>query len=61
MSKRLREWRLSRARAVRAEKPADPDSAEKFAQQVHGLGAARTSCAAWRLISSLKMLFPVVF
>src|SRR5438105_14194558 len=52
MSKRLREWRLSRARAVRAEKPAadlpaaplvavapDPDPAEKLAEQAHDLAA----------------------
>jgi hypothetical protein len=40
MSKRLREWRLSRARA-RADKPADSDPGEKFAKQAHDLDAAR--------------------
>ena len=34
MSKRLREWQLSRARAARVEKPAaPPDPVEKFAEQ----------------------------
>ncbi len=34
MSKRLREWRLSRARAARPEKPAaSPDLAKKFAEK----------------------------
>jgi hypothetical protein len=40
MSKRLREWRLSRARA-RVEKPADPDPDEKLAKQAHDLDALR--------------------
>jgi len=40
MSERIRKWRLSRARA-RAEKPADPDPAEKFAKQAHDLDAVR--------------------
>jgi hypothetical protein len=56
MSKRLREWRLSRARAVRAKKPAaelpaaplvavapDPDPAEKLAEQAHDFDAVRKS------------------
>src|ERR1700736_5686053 len=42
MSKRLREWRLSRARAARAEK-APPDPAEKFAEKAHDLDAVRKS------------------
>jgi hypothetical protein len=34
MSKRIREWRLSRARAARAEKPAaPPDPTEEFAKK----------------------------
>jgi hypothetical protein len=42
MSKRLREWRLSRARAARAEKPAaPPDPIEQFAKEVHDLDALR--------------------
>ncbi|MDQ6702265.1 MAG: pentapeptide repeat-containing protein [Pseudomonadota bacterium] len=42
MSKRLREWRLSRARAARTEKPAaPPDPAEKFAKEAHDLDAIR--------------------
>ncbi|HXN88325.1 MAG TPA: hypothetical protein VN890_03055, partial [Methylocella sp.] len=42
MSKRLREWRLSRARAARAEKPAPPpDPAEKFGKEAHDLDALR--------------------
>jgi hypothetical protein len=41
MSKRLREWRLSRARA-RAEKPAaPPDPIEQFAKEAHDLDALR--------------------
>jgi hypothetical protein len=44
MSRRLREWRLSRARAARAEKPAaPPDPTEKFAKQAHELDAVRKS------------------
>jgi hypothetical protein len=41
MSKRLREWRLSRARAARAAKPATPDPVEKFAKEAHDLDALR--------------------
>jgi len=42
MSQRLREWRLSRARAARTEKPAAPlDPAEKFAKEAHDLDALR--------------------
>ena len=42
MSKRLREWRLSRARSARAEKPAaPPDPAEKFGKEAHDLDALR--------------------
>jgi Pentapeptide repeats (8 copies) len=42
MSKRLREWRLSRARAARAERPAPPpDPTEEFAKQAHDLDALR--------------------
>jgi hypothetical protein len=42
MSKRLREWRLSRARAARAESPAaPPDPIEKFAKEAHDLDALR--------------------
>jgi uncharacterized protein YjbI with pentapeptide repeats len=42
MSKRLREWRLSRARAARAEKPAAPaDPGETFAKEAHDLDAVR--------------------
>jgi hypothetical protein len=42
MSKRLREWRLSRARTARAEKlTAPPDPAEKFAKEAHDLDALR--------------------
>jgi hypothetical protein len=40
MSERIRRWRLSRARA-RAEKPADPDPAEKFVEEAHDLDVAR--------------------
>lgn len=40
MSERIRKWLLSRARA-RAEKPADPGPAEKFAKQAHDLDAVR--------------------
>jgi hypothetical protein len=40
MSERIRKWRLPRARA-RAERPADPDPAEKFANQAHDLDAVR--------------------
>lgn len=44
MSTRLREWRLSRVRAARAEKPAaPPDPAEKFAKEAHDLDAVRKS------------------
>jgi len=45
MSKRLREWRLYRARAARArERPAaPPDLAEKFAKEAHDLDAVRKS------------------
>jgi hypothetical protein len=44
MAKRLREWRLSRARAARAEKPAAPaDPIEKFAKETHDLDAVRKS------------------
>jgi hypothetical protein len=44
MSKRLREWRLSRARAARAEKPAaPPDPTEEFAKKAHDLDAVRKS------------------
>jgi hypothetical protein len=44
MSKRLREWRLSRARATRAEKPAaPPDPGETFAKEAHDLDAIRKS------------------
>jgi uncharacterized protein YjbI with pentapeptide repeats len=42
MSKRLREWRLSRARAARAEMPAaPPDPIEQFAEEAHDLDALR--------------------
>jgi hypothetical protein len=48
MSKRLREWRLSRARAARMETPVtpdplapDPELIEKFAKQAHDLDALR--------------------
>jgi uncharacterized protein YjbI with pentapeptide repeats len=42
MSKRLREWRLSRARAARTEKPAEPpDPTEEFAKKAHDLDAVR--------------------
>jgi uncharacterized protein YjbI with pentapeptide repeats len=44
MSKRLREWRLSRARAARTEKPAAPaDPTEQFAKETHDLDAVRKS------------------
>ncbi len=44
MSKRLCEWRLSRARAARAEKPAAPaDPTEQFAKETHDLDAVRKS------------------
>jgi uncharacterized protein YjbI with pentapeptide repeats len=44
MSKRLREWRLSRARAARMDKPAaPPDPTEKFAKEAHDLDAIRKS------------------
>jgi hypothetical protein len=44
MSKRLRDWRLSRARAARAEKPAAPaDRTEQFAKETHDLDAVRKS------------------
>ena len=43
MSKRLREWRLSRARAARTEKPAaPPDPVEKFAEKAHELAVLKT-------------------
>ena len=43
MSKRLREMRLSRARAARAEKSAaPPDSVEKFAEKAHELAVLKT-------------------
>ncbi len=44
MSKRLREWRLSRMRAARAERPAaPPDPAETFAKEAYDLDAIRKS------------------
>jgi hypothetical protein len=64
MSKRLREWRLSRARAARAEKPAvPPDPTEKFAKEAHDLDtlkktvedAAAVSAGFW--LSYLFVLF----
>ncbi len=64
MSERLREWRLSRARAARAEKPAaPPDPTEQFAKEAHDLGAigktvedaAAVSAGFW--LSYLFVLF----
>jgi hypothetical protein len=44
MSKRLRAWRLSRARVARAEKPAAPaDPIQKFAEEAHDLDTVRKS------------------
>src|SRR5580700_3075557 len=65
MSKRLREWRLSRARAARAAKPATPDPVEKFAKEAHDLDvlrktvedAAAVSAGFW--LSYLFVLFHI--
>ena len=65
MSKRLREWRLSRARAVRAEKPAAPsDPAEKFTGQAHDLDAVRKAVEDAAAISAgfwLSYLFVLFY
>ena len=64
MSKRLREWRLSRARAARTEKlAAPPDPIEQFANEAHDLDvlrktvedAAAVSAGFW--LSYLFVLF----
>lgn len=65
MSKRLREWRLSRARAARAEMPAaPPDPAEQFAKQAHNLDAVRKSVEDAAAVSAgfwLSYLFVLLY
>ncbi|MGB7043586.1 MAG: pentapeptide repeat-containing protein, partial [Methylocella sp.] len=65
MSKRLREWRLSRARAARAEKPAaPPDPAQKFAGQAHDLDALRKTVEDAAAVSAgfwLSYLFVLLY
>ncbi len=65
MSKRLREWRLSRARAARAEKPAAPaDPIEQFAKKAHDLDAVRKSVEDAAALSAglwLSYLFVLLY
>src|SRR5580704_3213897 len=65
MSRRLREWRLSRARAARAEKPAAPaDPVEKFAKEAHDLDAVRKSVEDAAAVSTgfwLSYLFVLLY
>jgi hypothetical protein len=63
MSKRLREWRLSRARVAREDKPA-ASPAEKFAEKAHDLDAVRKSVEDAAVVSAglwLSYLFVLFY
>jgi hypothetical protein len=65
MSERLREWRLSRARAARAEKPAaPPNPIEQFAKEAHDLDALRKTVEDAAAVSAgywLSYLFVLLY
>ena len=71
MWKRLREWRLARARAARMETPAapdppapDPEIIEKFAKETHDLDSTRKSVEEAASVTTglwLSYLFVLVY